>query len=59
MLPDVAPTDAYERLRSSPLMRLSREGLQLHDTVRSAIACELRMSDPQRYLSRAVPAGVA
>ena len=51
MLPDVAPTDAYERLRSLPLMRLSREGLQLHDVVRDAIARELRTSDPQRYLT--------
>ena len=50
MLPDVAPSDAYERLRALPLMRLAREGLQLHDTVRDAIARELRSSDPQRYL---------
>jgi hypothetical protein len=51
MLPDVAPSDAYERLRSLPLMRLARDGLQLHDTVRDAIARELRSSDPQRYLA--------
>jgi Transcriptional regulatory protein, C terminal len=51
MLPDVAPSDVYERLRSLPLMRLSRDGLQLHDTVRDAIAGELRSSDPKRYLN--------
>jgi hypothetical protein len=51
MLPEVAPSDAYERLRSSPLMRLSREGLQLHDTERDAIARQLRASDPERYLA--------
>jgi hypothetical protein len=51
MLPDVAPGDAYERLRSLPLIRLTRDGLQLHDTVREAIAYELRSSDPQRYLT--------
>lgn len=51
MLPDVAPSDAYERLRSLPLMRLARDGLQLHDTVREAIAYDLRSSDPQRYLT--------
>ena len=51
MLPDVAPSDAYERLRSLPLMRLTRDGLQLHDTVREAIAYDLRSSDPQRYLN--------
>lgn len=51
MLADVAPNDAYERLRASPLMRLARDGLQLHDTVREAIARELRLADPQRYLA--------
>ncbi|HEY1726760.1 MAG TPA: winged helix-turn-helix domain-containing protein [Candidatus Baltobacteraceae bacterium] len=51
MLPDVAPSDVYERLRSLPLMRLSRDGLQLHDSVRDAIAGELRSSDPKRYLN--------
>jgi len=50
MMPDVAPSDAYERLRALPLMRLSRDGLKLHDTVRDAIARELRSADPQRYL---------
>jgi hypothetical protein len=51
MLPDVAPSDAYERLRALPLMRLSRDGLKLHDTVRDAIARELRSADPPRYLA--------
>jgi hypothetical protein len=51
MLPDVAPGDAYERLRRLPVMRLSRDGLELHDTVRAAIARELRTADPQRYTS--------
>jgi hypothetical protein len=51
MLPDVAPSDAYERLRALPLMRLARDGLQLHDTVRDAIAFEVRSADPERYLT--------
>lgn len=51
MLPDVAPSDVYERLRLQPLMRLARDGLQLHDSVRDAIALELRSSDPQRHLA--------
>lgn len=51
MLPDVAPSDAYERLRSNPLMRLVREGLQLHEGVRDAIAREVRSADPQRHLA--------
>ena len=50
MLPDVAPSDVYERLRALPLMRLSRDGLHLHDAVRDAIAAELRSSDPGKYL---------
>ena len=32
-------------------MRIARGGLQLHDTVRDAIARELHSSDPQRYLT--------
>lgn len=51
MLPDVAPGDAYERLRRLPIMRLTRDGLQLHDTVHEALARELRTSDPQGYTS--------
>ena len=51
MLPDVAPSDAYERLRALPLMRPARDGLQLHDTVRDAIARQLRASNPQLYLT--------
>ena len=51
MLPDVAPSDAYERLHALPLVRVSRDGLHLHDAVREAIAAELRASDPPRYLA--------
>jgi Transcriptional regulatory protein, C terminal len=51
MLPDLAPSDAYERLRALPLIQLSREGLKLHDAVRDAIAGELRSSDPQRCIA--------
>jgi hypothetical protein len=51
MLPNVAPSDAYERLRSLPLIGHTRDGLKLHDTVRDAIARGLRASDPDRYLA--------
>jgi hypothetical protein len=51
MLPDVAPSDAYERLRMLPLTQLSRDGLHLHESVRIAIAAELRSSDPERHLA--------
>ncbi|HEY1977375.1 MAG TPA: winged helix-turn-helix domain-containing protein [Candidatus Baltobacteraceae bacterium] len=50
MLPDVAPNDAFERLRSLPITRLTRDGLKLHDCVRDAVARDLRSSDPQRHL---------
>lgn len=51
MLPNVAPSDAYERLRTSTLARLSRDGLRLHDTLRDAIARHLRAADPERHLA--------
>ncbi|HZO94878.1 MAG TPA: winged helix-turn-helix domain-containing protein [Candidatus Baltobacteraceae bacterium] len=51
MLPDVAPSDAYERLRTLPLMQHGRDGLKLHDSVRDAIAHELRAEDPERYVA--------
>ncbi len=51
MLPDVAPSDAYERLRMLPLMQRDRDGLKLHDSVRDAIAGELRSEDPERYVA--------
>lgn len=51
MLPDVAPSDAYERLRMLPLMQHGRDGLKLHDSVRDAIARELRAEDPERYVA--------
>jgi hypothetical protein len=51
MLTDVAPSDAYERLRALPLIQLTADGLKLHDSVRNAIAHKLRSSDPERYLA--------
>lgn len=38
-------------MRALPLVRVSRDGLQLHDAIRDAIAAELRGSDPPRYLA--------
>ncbi len=48
MLPDAAPQDAFERLRSLPFVELSSDGLVLHDTVREVVAAYLRASDPDR-----------
>ena len=48
MLPDTAPQDAFDRLRTLPFVELSHEGLVIHDTVREAVAALLRASDPDR-----------
>jgi hypothetical protein len=48
MLPETAPQDAVERLRSLPFVELGDDGLVLHDTVRESIAAMLRSSDPAR-----------
>ncbi len=48
MLPEVAPQDAFDRLRRLPFVELSDDGLAIHDTVREAIAALLRSSDPDR-----------
>lgn len=48
MLPDSAPQDAFDRLRTLPFVELGDDGLVLHDTVRESIAALLRSSDPAR-----------
>ena len=48
MLPEMAPQDAFDRLRRLPFVELSDDGLAIHDTVREAIAALLRSSDPDR-----------
>ena len=42
MLPEMAPQDAFDRLRRLPFVELSDDGLAIHDTVREAIAALLR-----------------
>jgi Transcriptional regulatory protein, C terminal len=49
MLPDAAPDDAFERLRTLAFVETSREGLVLHEAVRQATAANLRAVDPARY----------
>lgn len=51
LLPDLAPRDAYERLRSLPFVDSTDDGLLIHDAVREAIARSLRASDPSQFLS--------
>ncbi len=48
MLPDAAPQDALDRVRSLPFVELSNDGLVVHDTVREVVAAYLRASDPDR-----------
>ncbi len=48
MLPEVAPQDAFERLRGLPFVEVSTDGLVLHDTVREVVAAYLRSTDPDR-----------
>jgi hypothetical protein len=50
MLPEAAPQDAYERLRTLPLVHAQRDGLQVHDSVQQAIALGFKAADPDRYL---------
>jgi hypothetical protein len=50
MLPEAAPQDAYERVRSIPFVQMQREGLQVHDCLQQAIAMGLKAADPSRYL---------
>lgn len=49
MLPDVAPRDAFERLRDLPFVEAARDGLTLHETMQQAIAGALRAADPEAY----------
>ncbi|MBA1146612.1 winged helix-turn-helix domain-containing protein [Ectothiorhodospiraceae bacterium WFHF3C12] len=50
LFPDLAPQDAFERLRRLPFVDGTSDGLIIHDAVREAIARSLRASDPSRHL---------
>ena len=49
MLPDAAPQDVFERLRTLPFVENEQDGLRLHDLVQQSIANSLRAADPSRY----------
>lgn len=51
LLPDMAPSDAYDRLRALPFVDPAGDGLLIHDAVREAIARSLRARDPCRFLA--------
>lgn len=50
LLPDLAPRDAYDRLRALPFVDVVDDGLLIHDAVRQALARSLRASDPSAFL---------
>ena len=49
LLPDIAPRDTLERLSALPFVEPGREGLFIHDAVRSAIATSLAARDPDAH----------
>ncbi|MBS9402625.1 winged helix-turn-helix domain-containing protein [Halomonas sp. TRM85114] len=51
LFPEIAPQDAYERLRKLPFVEIASDGLVIHDAVRDAIAHSLHASDPSRHLA--------
>jgi len=49
LLPGVSPRDTLERLSALPFCERGREGLFIHDAVRSAIATSLAARDPDSH----------
>ena len=49
LLPGTPPRDAMERLGALPFVELGRDGLFVHDAVRSAIAATLAARDPDTH----------
>lgn len=50
MLPDLAPGDAFDRLKFLPFVEMAEDGLVIHESVREAISRTLRARDPCRLL---------
>lgn len=49
IVPDTPPRDTMERLAALPFVEPGREGLFIHDAVRSAVASALATRDPDSY----------
>jgi hypothetical protein len=49
LLPETPPRDSMERLAALPFVEPGREGLFIHDAVRSAIASSLATRDPDSH----------
>jgi len=52
MLPAGTADDGFERLASLPFVEHDRDGLFIHEAVRSAVAAALRSNDPAIYRAR-------
>lgn len=48
---DLAPQDAFQRLRALPFVGVAGDGLIVHDAVRDAVSRSLHANDPQRHLA--------
>lgn len=46
MFPDVAPQDAFERLRRLPFVEVRHDGLAVHEAIQQAVSSLLSASDP-------------
>jgi hypothetical protein len=51
MLPRIDAVRTFEQLRTLALVKTARDGVVLHEAIRGAIARNLRMTDPQRFLA--------
>jgi hypothetical protein len=51
LMPGTAPRDTVERLAALPFVESGRDGLFVHDAVRSAIAATLAARDPDAHLA--------
>ncbi|MDP8970057.1 MAG: winged helix-turn-helix domain-containing protein [Actinomycetota bacterium] len=49
MLPDIAPQDAFDRLRGLPFVEVAHDGLLVHETLQEAVAGALHAVDPVAY----------
>ena len=49
LLPERAPQDVFDRLRSLPFVELGADGLVIHDAVQKVVADTLKAVDPARH----------
>lgn len=49
MLPDIAPQDAYDRLRALPFVNTRRDGAMVHEMIANVVVATLRAVDPDLH----------